>query len=150
MGVTKASDEPMEVALKTSETEEKAEAVEAADEKKEEASEGAMESEETSKAEGTSKEDKATEEAMESEESQKKAGPDAEKENVNPNTSIPDTPKAGKDKPMEAAAKAPETEDKTEAMEATDEKKEESETASEGKGVLKSTLNLLVKTIRGD
>merc|ERR1711948_2272 len=111
--------------------------------------------------EGTSKEDKpmdvvanASETAEKTskgdEESQKKASPDAEKENVNPNTPTPDTPKAGKDKPMEAAAKAPETEDKTEAMEATVEKKEESETASEGKGVLKSTLNLLVKTIRGD
>merc|ERR1711948_15726 len=151
---TSIEDKPMDVAANASETDEKTEDVEATVEKKEEcntaaegkkeegkAKEEAMESEETSKGEGTSKEDV---------ESQKNAAPDAEKENANPNTSTPDTPKAGKDKPMEDAAKAPETEDKTEAMEATVEKKEESETASEGKGVLKSTLNLLVKKIRGD
>ena len=104
----------MDVAANASETDEKTEDVEATVEKKEQcnttaegkkeegkATEGPMETEETSNGEGTSKEDV---------ESQKNADPGAEKENVNPNTSTPDT----------------------------------------SEGVIKSTLNLLAKKIRGD
>merc|ERR1719493_143522 len=110
---TSKEGKPMDVAANAPETDEKTEDVKATVEKKEEsnpaaegkkeegkATEEAMESEETSKGEGTSKEDV---------ESQKNAAPDAEKENVNPNTSTPDS-----------------------------------------EGVIKSTLNLLAKKIRGE
>merc|ERR1712117_611667 len=111
---TSKEDKPMDVAANAPKTDEKTEDVEATVEKKEEGN---------STAEGKKEEDKTTEEAMESEESskgeatskedvgsQKNAAPDAEKENVNPNTSTPET----------------------------------------SEGVIKSTLNLLAKKIRGD
>merc|ERR1719373_1417840 len=97
---TSKEDKPMDVAANAPETDEKTEDVEAGKKEEGKATEEAMESEESSKGEGTSKEDV---------ESQKNTAPDAEKENVNPNTSTPDS-----------------------------------------EGVIKSTLNLLAKKIRGD
>merc|ERR1719188_1641192 len=93
-GVSK-EDKPMDVAANTPETDEKTEDVETGKKVEGKATEEAMESDESSKGDV---------------ESQKNAAPDAEKENVNPNNSTPDT----------------------------------------SEGVIKSTLNLLAKKIRGD